>query len=217
MQRKFIEPCIPTLKNESPAHPVWAHEVKFDGYRIQIHKDGRDVALYSRKGNDFTARYASFAGAVAKLSSKSFILDGELCACDEDGYPNFSARLRRSDLPLCVWVFDILSQHGKDLRALPLMVRRRKLETLMARVQNPVIRLSETFTDPHALLVECSKRKLEGIVSKRIDRPYTSGRSGDWIKVKCPEWREKNSWRGEFFQKRTQAGYAHNLGTARVQ
>jgi bifunctional non-homologous end joining protein LigD len=204
VQRKnlFIEPCVATLKSEPPAHPVWVHEVKFDGYRIQIHKDGRNVALYSRQGNDFTARYPSIAGAVAKPSTKSVVLNGELCACDANRYPSFAALLHRRDVLLCVWIFDILSQHGKDLRPLPLMVRRRKLETLMHRVQNPFIQCSETFSDPQAFLAECRKRKFEGIVSKRIDRPYTSGRSGDWIKVKCAEWREETLGAVISFKKR---------------
>lgn len=88
-----------------------------------------------------------------------------------------------------MWVFDILAHSGKDLRPLSLSARRMKLNQLMARVHTPMFRCSETFLDPHALFKACSDRRMEGIVSKRVDRPYQSGTSQDWIKIKCPEWR----------------------------
>jgi bifunctional non-homologous end joining protein LigD len=103
---------------------------------------------------------------------------------------------------LCVWVFDMLSQFGNDLRKLPLSARREKLERLMTRVQNSVVRYSETFSDPHALLAACAERKLEGIVSKRATAAYNSGPTTAWIKIKCPAWREENAWPHEFFERR---------------
>ena len=197
----FIEPCLPTLRKEPPGHPAWCHEVKFDGYRIQIHKHGQEVALFSKNGNDFTDRYPTIAAAVAKLPTKSVVLDGELTICDEAGNPDFNSLLMKRNGDLCVWVFDVLSQFGKDLRPLPLVGRHYKLDRLMERVSSPIIRQSRTFLDPHVLLKACAARKLEGIVSKRVDRPYVSGASKDWIKVKCAAWRESNQWRHEFFNK----------------
>jgi bifunctional non-homologous end joining protein LigD len=108
----------------------------------------------------------------------------------------------RLDSDVCVWVFDILSLRGQDLRSLPLVTRRYKLDRVMGSCGSPLIQYSETFSDPYRLLAACSKFKLEGVVSKRIDRPYRSGRTIDWIKVKCPSWREANKWRGEFFERR---------------
>jgi bifunctional non-homologous end joining protein LigD len=130
------------------------------------------------------------------------ILDAELTACRDDGWTSFSALLRRCHEHLCIWVFDILSQNGKDLRELPLASRRGKLDALMARVRSDTIRYSEPFPDPIRLLEACAEHKLEGIVSKRIDRPYRSGESNSWIKVKCPQWRQANQWRQEFFARR---------------
>jgi bifunctional non-homologous end joining protein LigD len=103
---------------------------------------------------------------------------------------------------LCVWLFDILSQSGNDLRCLRLLERRRNLDKLMQRASDPLIRQSTTFLDPHVLLRACAARNLEGIVSKRINRPYVSGPTTDWIKVKCESWREENAWRQEFFDRR---------------
>lgn len=194
-------PCLPTLRKEAPTGTAWVHEVKFDGYRLQLHKEAKDVALLSKNGNDFTSRFPEIRIAASTIPTKSVILDCELTACCDDGRPDFSALLQKREVPLRVWVFDILGQNGKDLRPLTLSSRRMKLNKLMARVDTPMFRCSEVFFDPHALFEACSDRRMEGIVSKRVDRPYQSGPSQDWTKVKCPEWREQNSWRHEFFAK----------------
>jgi len=197
----FIQPQLATLRTAPPEGPQWGHEVKFDGFRIQLHKRGREIALYSRSGFDYTPKYPRIAEATHKLPTRAVIFDGELTSCDPDGRPNFHALLGKRYGHLCVWVFDILSQNGKDFRSLPLSDRREKLSRLMERMESQVIQLSETFPDPHVLLRHCVDRKLEGIVSKRSDRPYVSGKSSDWIKVKCQQWIEENTWRHEFFQK----------------
>ena len=198
----FIEPCQPAIRKESPSGPQWLHEVKFDGYRIQIHKAGKDVVLFSKNGKDFTTRFPDITHAIAALPTTSFILDAELTACSHDGSPDFSALLSKKGRDLCVWVFGILAQHGRDLRALSLAARRARLDRLMQRIQNPYVRYSETFADPHRLLSACAERKMEGIVSKRRDRLYVSGPTKDWIKVKCALWREQNAWRHDFFDRR---------------
>jgi bifunctional non-homologous end joining protein LigD len=198
----FITPCQPTLRKEPPTGAGWLHEVKFDGFRIQVHKQGRDVALFSKGGNSWTDRYPAIVAAVAKLPTKSVILDAELTACHPDGSLDFGALLSKRQAHLCIWVFDILAQNGKDLRPLTLTERRKKLDGLMARVQSDFIRHSELFLDPLKLLAACSEHKLEGIVSKRADTPYRSGPSQHWIKVKCPGWREENDWRHEFFARK---------------
>jgi len=172
--------------------------VKFDGFRVQIHKDGNDVALFSRNGNDFTHRFPVLARALARLPTKAVTLDGELAAYDETGAPNFYALMARRG-EVCVWIFDILSQSCKDLRHLPLITRRTKLDQLMHRVHSPLVRYSETFSDARALLNACEQRKLEGVVSKRADAAYRSGPSRTWIKVKCESWREANKHRHELF------------------
>jgi len=199
---RFIIPMLPTPRKEPPVHPMWLHEVKFDGYRIQIHKDRKDVALFSKNGNDFTDRYPTIAAAVAKLPTKAVVLDGEITVCDDDGNPDFASLLMRRGGDLCVWVFDILSQNGKDVSHLLLLERRSKLDKLMDRFSHPIIRQSKIFLDAYVLLKACAARNLEGIVSKRINRPYVSGPTTDWIKVKCDGWREENAWRQKFFDRR---------------
>ena len=198
----FITPCSPMFSKVPPIGPLWVHEVKFDGYRLQIHKVGKHVVLYSKRGNDLTSSYPTLVRAVTKLPTKAVILDAELTICAPDGSPDFSALLRRKTDGLRVWVFDILSQSGKDQRLKPLGTRRAKLKTLMGRVESQLIGYSEAFSEPVPLLAACAARGMEGIVSKRLDRPYRSGPSKEWLKTKCPQWREENSWRHEFFQRR---------------
>jgi bifunctional non-homologous end joining protein LigD len=200
----FIRPCSPIVTAVPPTGPNWLHEVKFDGYRVQIHKDGKDVTLFSKTGNEFTSRYPAVAEAVSRLPSKAVVLDAELTACDAEGSPDFRALVRKRTNFLCVWVFDILFHNGKDLRFLTSVERRQRLEGILLRANNAAVRYSETFPDPIALLSACKAQGLEGIVSKRIDKPYRSGPSKDWIKVKCPQWRENNQWRHDFFARQNE-------------
>ena len=85
----FITPCSPTISKAPPTGPLWSHEVKFDGYRLQIHKDGKHVALFSKRGNNFTRSYPTLVSVVAKLPTKTVILDAELTICAADGSPDF--------------------------------------------------------------------------------------------------------------------------------
>ena len=107
-QKAFIPPCLPTVRKEAPTGLAWVHEVKFDGYRL-LHKEGKDVALFSKTGNHFTGRFTDRAIAARSIPAKSVILDCELTACLDDGRPAFSSLLHKREVPLCVWVFDILA------------------------------------------------------------------------------------------------------------
>jgi bifunctional non-homologous end joining protein LigD len=100
---------------------------------------------------------------------------------------------------LCVWCFDLLQHNSRDLRALPLVARKTKLGELLARTHGDWLRYSDVFTDAKKLLAACDAHQLEGIVSKKTDAPYRSGK-GNWIKVKCRSWREANRDRGDLFQ-----------------
>src|SRR6516164_3524344 len=91
----FIPPCRPTPRREPPVGDGWFHEVKFDGFRIQVHKHGGDVALFSRGGAEWSDRYPEITKAVAKLPTRAVILDAELTSCNHDGWTNFSALLHR--------------------------------------------------------------------------------------------------------------------------
>jgi bifunctional non-homologous end joining protein LigD len=152
---------------------------------------------------DFNARFRQMAIAMESFPAKSAILDGELVANNAKGVPDFhSLRLCRAQPhELLMWVFDILEYHGDDLWPLPLVKRRLQLERLMHKIDTLPFYLSETFDDPERLLVACNERGLEGIVSKRMNAPYRSGESNDWIKVKCAAWRVANRERRKQFER----------------
>jgi len=203
LKTPFIIPTWPTSRAQPPTGDGWLHEVKFDGFRVQLHKHGADCTIYSRSGRDFTHRYVAIEHALSRLPAEDAIIDGELVVCDTGGMPDFRA-LHSANFDqgtLCVWAFDLLALNGKDLRELPLIGRRAKLKTLLDRCGDPFLQFSESFDNAETLLAECSRRGLEGIVSKRKDAPYRSGK-GDWVKVKTAKWRETNMDRGELFNKR---------------
>jgi bifunctional non-homologous end joining protein LigD len=134
--RGFIEPCIPTLRSEVPAGSGWLFEIKFDGYRVQLHLKAGRPAILTRGGHDWTGRFAPIARALADWPANDLILDGEIVVPDEKGISNFSelqadlasGRMNR----MVCYVFDLLHVDGFDLRAAPLIERKRVLRELMA-------------------------------------------------------------------------------------
>jgi bifunctional non-homologous end joining protein LigD len=197
----FIVPASPVLRDRPPDGDAWLHEVKFDGWRIQLHKHDHGATIYTKNGNDFTRRWPAIAAAVAALPIRSAIIDGELTACDACGLPDFTALHNHArDEELCVWAFDVLQLNGADLRAMPLTVRKYALEKLVYKNRDNCLRYSETFDDGAKLLASCERMGLEGIVSKKRDASYRSGKC-DWTKVKCLSWREANKDRGDLFNR----------------
>jgi bifunctional non-homologous end joining protein LigD len=197
----FIEPALPTLKPWPPKGGDWLYEIKFDGYRVQLHvRDGQATVL-SKNGADFTNRFPRIAAAAAELPVKSAIIDGEVVACDATGVPDFRALHggNYSQTDLCVWAFDLLEIDGEDVRQMPLILRRVKLGKLLRAYNHDALRYSEAFINGEKLLEECVKRGLEGIVCKAKGGAYWSGKKCGWVKVKTNAWREQNSSRGELF------------------
>jgi bifunctional non-homologous end joining protein LigD len=196
-------PARPPWRTRPPTGDAWLHEIKFDGWRIQLHKRGRDVTLYTRNGHDYTKRLRSIANAVAALPVRSAIIDGELTATDERGLPDFRALHygKGKKQNLCVWAFDLLELNGRDLRELPLAKRKHALEKLLKKSHGTTIRFSASFDDGDKLFAHAEALGIEGIVSKRRDRPYRSVRC-DWIKVKCRAWRVANKDRHDLFKMR---------------
>ena len=180
------------------------HEVKFDGYRVQLHKHGKAITIYSRNGFDFTQRFPAVATALAQLPTRTAIIDAEVVAVTAQGLPDFAALLRRTAKPedICCYCFDLLRHNSLDTRPLPLLARRTRLATVIERFSNDCLLLSEIFADAEKLLAECERLGIEGIVSKRKDAPYRSGKKGDWVKVKTKAWREANKNRGDLFNQR---------------
>jgi ATP-dependent DNA ligase len=200
---RFIPPCQPTLRTAPPRGPGWSHEVKFDGWRMQLHKAGTRVRLLSRRGRDLTSTFPIIASAVATLDATTMILDGELVATSAEGVPDFRAlQCRSAETPLAVWLFDLLEVNGRDVRTLSLEERRHRLEQQLAcRPDDGTLRVSESFADPARLLAAAHDLGLEGVVSKRLDAPYRSGRRPEWVKVKAESWRTSNRERWRLFER----------------
>jgi len=181
----FIEPSHPTEWKHAPAGREWIHEVKFDGYRVQIHRDGDAITVFTRNGLDWTAQFAHLAEAAAQLKASSFILDGEAIVEDAHGIADWHALKRSlgSDRLRC-YAFDLLYLDGFDLRPASLVERKRALSKLLGK--NGTLLAAEHFEADGADMFEAGCRMgLEGIVSKKRDAAYQSGRVESWIKVKC--------------------------------
>jgi bifunctional non-homologous end joining protein LigD len=188
----FIEPCLPTLADTVPTGPQWAYETKHDGFRFICRRDGDRVRVFSRRGNDYTDRVPAIAEALAGLKLKSVTIDGEGVLCGSDGVSDFgrlrSALRRGGSRRVFLYAFDLLELDGRDLRPRPWEDRRKTLTRLLRKASEG-IKLSEHLatTDGNTIFRHACEMGLEGIVAKRRDRPYQSGRSSDWIKVKNPD------------------------------
>jgi bifunctional non-homologous end joining protein LigD len=183
----FIIPSAPVLKREPPRGEQWLHEVKFDGWRAQLHKAGDEGAIFTRRGNDYTKRFPPIRDSLIALRARSAIIDAEIVVCDSDGKPDFKALMDGTPGELCVWCFDLMELNGRDVRELPLIERKALLRHLLNKADDHRLRFSETFRDPLKLLKAANNAGLEGIVSKLSHQPYRSGKNPGWIKVKCRE------------------------------
>jgi bifunctional non-homologous end joining protein LigD len=183
----FIAPCLPTKAHTLPSGGLWLHEIKHDGFRVIARKDGERVRLYSRPGNDLTYRFPLIVEALARLRSRSCIIDGEAVCCDEDGMPSFDRiRYRRHDASVFLYAFDLIELSGDDLRREPLEVRKATLKSVLAKAGSG-LRLNEHIeADGPTVFAHACKMGLEGIVSKHKTSTYRSGRSPDWLKSKNP-------------------------------
>jgi bifunctional non-homologous end joining protein LigD len=198
---RFTPPALTTLRSSPPTGERWQYELKFDGYRVQLHKTGTAATIFTKDGADFTRRFPTIAATVLALPVRSCIIDGELIAAGAHGQPDFLALLHGWHVPVCVYCFDLLELQGRDVRDQPLVDRRTKLAALLARSKGDLIRFSESFPDAGVLLAECARLGLEGIVAKRKDSPYRSGPRAGWIKVKTGRWKLENKYRAKLFEK----------------
>ena len=179
----FIGPCLPTKADTLPSDGLWIHEIKHDGFRVIARKIGAQVRLYSRPGNDLSDRFTLIVESPARLRSRSCIIDGEAVCCDDDGMPSFDRiRYRRHDASVFLYAFDLIELNGDDLRRDPLEVRKATLASVLAKA-GPGLRLNEHLDheDGEVVYRHACKLGLEGIVSKRKDSPYRSGRSPHWL------------------------------------
>jgi bifunctional non-homologous end joining protein LigD len=187
---EFIGFSLATLSDNAPSGPDWLHEIKFDGYRLEARLDHGKVRLLTRKQQDWTHRFKPVAEAVAALPAKTALLDGEVVVEDEKGISNFS--LLQTDLKegrdrFVYYVFDLLHLDGRDLTAEPLLERKAALAGLLQGIdKGGVIRLTDYFEESGPLILRhACEMGLEGVVSKRRNAPYRSGRTDNFIKSKC--------------------------------
>jgi bifunctional non-homologous end joining protein LigD len=186
MLKSRFEPCIPSRGTKVPGGTEWLHEIKHDGYRLIVQRDGRRVRLWTRNGHDWSDRFPLISEAALRNRNSSFVLDGEAVLLGVDGRSDFDGlHSRRHNAEVEFYAFDILSSDGEDLRRLPLSMRKANLSRLLARRVDGIFlsdfEQGEMGPDlfRHACLIG-----LEGMVSKHRDSTYRGGRFRHWIKVK---------------------------------
>ena len=181
----FIVPAQPVERDKPLAGPDWIHEIKNDGYRMIVRRDGETVRIYSRRGNDWTARLPTIASAAARIKGKSFTLDGEAVVIGTDGLSRFDELRRVEGARVAfLYAFDFLEHDGDDLREQPLLARRKALAGLLRRSQDGIVFNEHMEEEGAVVFAHACKLGAEGIVSKRIDAPYRSGPHSAWIKVR---------------------------------
>ncbi|WP_354100767.1 RNA ligase family protein [Bradyrhizobium sp. RT5a] len=180
----FIKPQLPTLKTKAPSEG-YIHEVKYDGYRAQVHVGKGSPKIFTRNGHDWTKPFSAIAGAF-KLKSQR-IFDGEVVVIHE-GRTNFSEL--QADLAkgrqnrMLFYAFDILFHNREDLRAKPQLYRKERLKELIDMLDPPVLYSEQLEGDGHELFEAAAQLNYEGIVSKRADAPYRSDGKEAWLKIK---------------------------------
>ncbi|MBY5717645.1 ATP-dependent DNA ligase [Rhizobium leguminosarum] len=209
-----IEPCLALLKARPPKGDNWVFEIKWDGYRLAVHIEPRGVRILTRSGLDWTHRFPLIEAAAKALPVSTAIVDGEAVVLDERGRSDFGllqqslggrgGKKRSSNAVFMA--FDLLYFDGHDLMNSELDVRRHLLEDLVPAGGQGDIRLSEEIeADGDQLLASACEHDLEGIIAKRRDAPYRSGRLGDWLKIKCVQsdsfiivgWERSTAARGQ--------------------
>jgi bifunctional non-homologous end joining protein LigD len=188
----FIAPQLAQLVDRAPEGDAWLHEIKIDGYRTGARIERGQVRMFTRHANDWTPRFRPIAAILADLKVRTAYLDGEIAILTAEGISDFGAlqeALGRhgGSREMAYIAFDLLHLDGRDLRPLPLIERKIILEKVLARlpVRSPVQFSSDVTGQGSKFFKLVCKRHLEGIVSKRANAPYRSGRTGDWQKVKC--------------------------------
>jgi bifunctional non-homologous end joining protein LigD len=185
----FVVPQLAASRARAPSGEQWLHEIKYDGYRVQLHVDKQRRTIFTRTGLDWTERFSVIAGAF-DIPVERAILDGEIVVI-KDGRTSFAelqAELARGNQDsLLFYAFDLLYLEGFDLRQAPLIERKRILKVLFEEtgLQSPIIYSEHLRTDGNEMLAHVRKLKFEGIISKNAEAPYRSERSDAWIKVKC--------------------------------
>src|ERR1700722_18774208 len=184
----FLDPALAKSIDNVPSGNRWIHEIKFDGYRVQLHIANEAVRVFTRRGNDWTKRFKRITDAAFLISASSAIIDGEVVVPAADGTTDFSVlqnQLKGKSDKIVMVAFDLLYVNGYDLRKLPLVERKEYLKKLIAKT---AIQFSESFEiDGPEMFKHACGVGLEGVVSKVRDSRYSSGRGNDWVKKTCAQ------------------------------
>lgn len=188
----FVEPMTATVVQALPEGEQWLYEVKLDGYRALLIKDGARVRIMSRNQKDLTANYPAIAAAAARLGARTAVLDGEVVALDPQGRPSFQALQHRSAHPghaIVFYAFDVLHVDGRNLTGEPLNTRRALLPRLVR--DSGILQSAELPGSAADVIAAVGRLQLEGVVAKRRDSRYDAGqRSGAWVKLKLDRQQE---------------------------
>ena len=183
----FIFPAQPVLRLKPPAGTDWVHEIKHDGYRMIVHRDGPNVRLYSRNAYDWTARLAAVADTAECIKAKSFTIDGEAVVLWPDGLSRFEGLRRRETARTAIlYASDLIEYDGEDLRKLPFLDRKAALARLLRDSEAGILLNEHIAEDGATVFAHACRLGAEGIVSKKVDSTYRSGPYRVWIKVRNP-------------------------------
>ncbi|MGH7726940.1 MAG: DNA ligase D [Candidatus Eiseniibacteriota bacterium] len=199
---KDVGLMLATLTERAPSGPDWGFEIKYDGVRVLVQRDGEQLRMLGRSGEDITKRYPEVASGLASLAVPRFLLDGEIIAEDESGRPSFGRLQARMGLsrprdieaamakvPVRGVFFDCLALEGHDLRKLPLVERKELLARTLPPI-GPVQRSDYVPAHGPEFFEAASELGLEGIIAKKLASSYQSRRSADWLKIKCQKRQE---------------------------
>jgi bifunctional non-homologous end joining protein LigD len=184
----FVEPALAAAVDKVPKGTRWIHEIKFDGYRVQVHLRDATVKVFTRRGNDWTKRFRKIAHDAWHVSAGSAIIDGEIVVPAADGTTDFSVlqnELKGKSNKIVLVAFDLLYLNGYDLRKLPLIQRKAVLKRM---INGTDLQFSDSFEiDGRDMYAHACKVGLEGVVSKVRDSGYFSGRGNNWVKATCAQ------------------------------
>ncbi|MGX1317461.1 bifunctional non-homologous end joining protein LigD [Bradyrhizobium sp. USDA 377] len=184
----FVEPALASSIEKVPSGARWIHEIKFDGYRVQVHLANEAVKVLTRRGHDWTHRFKKVAADAWHIKAASAIVDGEVVVPAADGTTDFSVlqnELKGRSTNIVLVAFDLLYLNGRDLRKLPLFQRKTELKKI---VSGTGIQFSESFEiEGHEMFAHACKIGLEGVISKVRDSVYASGRGNNWVKKTCAQ------------------------------
>ncbi|MFG3598269.1 non-homologous end-joining DNA ligase [Bradyrhizobium sp. RDI18] len=208
----FVEPALAASIEKVPGDERWVHEIKFDGYRVQVHLRDGAVKVFTRRGHDWTKRFRKIADDAWHIAAGTAIIDGEVVVPSENGTTDFSVlqnELRGKSTKIILVAFDLLYLNRYDLRRLPLIERKAHLKKI---IDSTDIQFSESFeVDGLDMYAHACKVGLEGVVSKVRDSAYTSGRGNNWVKKSCAQREtltiagfalEGNKWDGIYVGRR---------------